>query len=356
MTVGRPNTSQTPATTAAAQGLLKNLPLTDTDLRIIAHLQADGRRPFATIARDIGMTEKTVRTRTKHLLEENIIQIVALTTPAALGYTVSALAAISIASPMSGTAISDALAHIPAIDYVVLAHGRYPIFAEIMARDMQELQATIENEIGQIPGVTGVELFPYFSIYYQQACIMDHRAAPEDAERGVRDRELDPEDKAIVSELALDGRASFTELAERLSMSPNQVRFRVQHMLATRQMRIMAIVNPMKLLDRTMAWIAVKAGSTTSLDDLADALAATPHVSYVAICAGRFDMFVEVICGSMRELMDILDSRIRPLEGVAATETFIYVNLHYKRLLPVQARESGGPEGDRIHSFRSVHP
>ncbi len=335
-------------------GLLGSLPLTETDRRIISHLQQDGRRTYAAIAQDIGVTEKTVRTRARALLDQQVIEIVALVSPVALGYSVSALAAITINSPALGTQISDALARIDTIDYVVLTNSRYAIFAEIIARDMQELQTTIETQIGAISGITGVELFPYFSLHYQQARIID-----TDSERdgGVRDIELGATDKAIASHLNVDGRMPFSAVAEQLGASEGQIRQRVQAMIENRQLRIMAILNPLKLLDRTMAWVAIKVSPDTRLTDVADALAAMPSISYVTICAGRFDIFAEAITTSQASLLDLLDREIRPLKGIRDTEVFIYTNLHYKRLLPVHLKNRTGASGDEpVHSIYEAQP
>ncbi len=322
----------------AGQSLLMQVPLTSVDRQIIEHLQEDGRKALVTIARAIGITEKTARTHMKRLLDQDIIQIVALTSPAALGYTVASMAAITISSPQVGEQVSAALAQIDSIDYVVLTHGRYAIFAEIIARDMKELQRTIESNIGSLPDVTGVEIFPYFSIYYQQARVAGWVEVNLEKDTGVGDRELSEGDKAIVAELNLDGRQSYGNIAEILGISESQVRSRVQQMQAARQVNIMAIVNPLKLLNRSMAWVTIRALPGVILSNLANKFAAVPSVSYVAICAGRYDFFVEVICSSEKEMLGVIDSQIRSIKGVAASETHLYLNLHYKRLIPLRYR------------------
>lgn len=55
-------------------------------------------------------------------------------------------------------------------------------------------------------------------------------------------------------------------------------------------------------------------------------------MTYVAISAGRFDLFVEVICVSPEEL---LDREVRPLAGLGSLEAWLYQELHYKPLLPI---------------------
>jgi Lrp/AsnC family transcriptional regulator for asnA, asnC and gidA len=284
-------------------------PLTQLDRDIIAHLQEDGRRAIVTIARETGVTEKTVRAHVKQLVEQDTIHIVALTSPGALGYSVAAMAAIRISSTRHSEAVFSALVDIDAI-----------------------------------PEITEVEIFPYFSLYYQQARIIDWGESNDEKAPGVTDTELSEADKAIVAELNLDGRQSFNAIAEKLQVSESQVRTRVQHMQATQQIKIMAIANPFKLLNRSMAWVLVKADSGMSLTRLAERFAAVPKVSYVAICAGQVDFFIEVICTSERDLMTTIDSDIRSIEGVSTTETYIYLDLLYKRLKPFQFRNMNGLE------------
>lgn len=328
----------------AVEGLLHGIPLSDIDYKIIGHLQEDGRRTLKTIAQDVGVTEKTVRAHVKSLLDQQIIQIVALTSPNALGYSVCAMAAIEITSPAHGSRIADALARIDSIDYVVLTYGRFPILAEIVARDMAELQATIETEIGAIEGVSGVEIFPYYSIHYQEARIFEPKFEEKD---GLVATELTGVDRAIAVELNTNGRMAFTAVGERLGVSEGQVRQRVQMMIDERKLRIMAILNPLKLLDRTMAWVALRVAPDKRPSDLADALSSMPNTSYVALCAGRYDIFAEVICSSQGELMKIVEEDVRPLGGISHVEVFIYANLHYKRLLPIHTKDQGADAKER---------
>jgi Lrp/AsnC family transcriptional regulator for asnA, asnC and gidA len=316
--------------------LLRHWPLSDVDRRIIAHLQEDGRRPFVSIAKDVGVTEKTVRSRVRQLLNSNIIQIVALTTPSALGYKAGALAALTTDPSVSASKISAALTQIDDVDYVVITTGRYGIFAEIISRNMKTLQETVENQIGKIAGVRSVELFPYFSLFYQQARFF-MRGESANGHSGVRDEELDNIDKAIAAELSYDGRVALKVVADKLDISETQVRTRIQNMTAGGTMSILAIVNPMNLQDRSIAWVAIRAKGGESLRSLADRISQISYVSYVVICAGRFDIFAEFVCPSNDDLLDVLDQKVRQIPSVAAVESFFYLDLHYKRLVPVRS-------------------
>jgi Lrp/AsnC family transcriptional regulator for asnA, asnC and gidA len=48
----------------------------------------------------------------------------------------------------------------------------------------------------------------------------------------------------------------------------------------------------------------------------------------VVLTAGSFDILAEVVCENDDELIALLNSQIRNLEGVSSTETFVYLKLH----------------------------
>lgn len=59
--------------------------LDDTAKRIIAHLQEDGRKPYAAIGKEIGLSEAAVRQRVRALTDAGVIQIVAVSDPLQVG-------------------------------------------------------------------------------------------------------------------------------------------------------------------------------------------------------------------------------------------------------------------------------
>jgi len=47
----------------------------------------------------------------------------------------------------------------------------------------------------------------------------------------------------------------------------------------------------------------------------------------VVLTAGGFDIMAEVICESDEELLRLLSSKVRAIDGVRSTETFVYLKL-----------------------------
>jgi len=57
------------------------------------------------------------------------------------------------------------------------------------------------------------------------------------------------------------------------------------------------------------------------------ALSAMDEVDYVVITAGSFDILAEVVCEDDEHLLGLLNDRIRPIDGVRSTESFLYLKL-----------------------------
>jgi Lrp/AsnC family transcriptional regulator for asnA, asnC and gidA len=59
---------------------------------------------------------------------------------------------------------------------------------------------------------------------------------------------------------------------------------------------------------------------------VAKAFCDVPAVMNVMICAGRFQLMVEVICENNFALEELLTNHLRPIEGVEQMEIFIYLD------------------------------
>ncbi len=60
---------------------------------------------------------------------------------------------------------------------------------------------------------------------------------------------------------------------------------------------------------------------------VADKLSTMPEVDYVVMCAGSFDILVEMVCEDDERLLHVLNDSVRAIPGVRSTETFLYLKL-----------------------------
>jgi Lrp/AsnC family transcriptional regulator for asnA, asnC and gidA len=136
---------------------------------------------------------------------------------------------------------------------------------------------------------------------------------------------LDPVAKGIIEQLQQDGRRSYASIGKAIGLSEAAVRQRVQRLVEGGVVHIVAVTDPLQLGFERQALIGMRTRGDVTV--VADALAEIDEVDYVVITAGSFDVIVEVVCEDDGHLLDLLTSRIRKLDGVVDTETFVYLKL-----------------------------
>lgn len=139
------------------------------------------------------------------------------------------------------------------------------------------------------------------------------------------DANLDATSRRLIELLQGDGRLSYRALADEVGLSEAAVRQRVQRLLATGTMQIVAVTDPLEVGLHRQAMVGIRV--TGAISDAADQLAKLDEVAYVVIAAGSFDLLVEVVCADDAELLHLLDTKIRAIPSVVATETFTYLKL-----------------------------
>lgn len=138
--------------------------LDDVGQAIVEQLQEDGRRPYATIARAVGLSEAAVRQRVARLQETGVIRIVAVTDPMQLGFRRQAMAGIRVEGDV--VTVADALAAMPEVDHVVITAGSFDVLAEVVCEDDDHLLEILSRVRG-VPSVTSTETFVYLKLRKQ---------------------------------------------------------------------------------------------------------------------------------------------------------------------------------------------
>ncbi|MEU3507577.1 Lrp/AsnC family transcriptional regulator [Streptomyces longwoodensis] len=134
-------------------------------LAIIEQLQQDGRRPYAAIGKAVGLSEAAVRQRVQKLLDQGVMQIVAVTDPLTVGFRRQAMVGINVEGDVE--AIADALTDMAEVEYVVMTAGSFDILAEIVCEDDDHLLDVINKRIRAQPGVRSTESFVYLKLKKQ---------------------------------------------------------------------------------------------------------------------------------------------------------------------------------------------
>ena len=134
----------------------------DLSRQIIDQLQKNGRRSYAAIAQDTGLSEAAVRQRVRRMVDTQVMQIVAIVNPLALGLARMALIGIKAEGDLREVAAR--LASIDRVDYVVLCAGSFDILVELLCESDEHLLSLVNDSIRVVPGVRSAEMFPYLRI------------------------------------------------------------------------------------------------------------------------------------------------------------------------------------------------
>ena len=138
----------------------KKKALDQIDCQMIELLQKDGRISNTDIAKEIGLSEATVRTRLNRLIKDEFIQIVAVSNPIKLGFKIVGNIQIHVEIKKMDGIIKE-LKNLKPLWFIVQTTGGTGIDTEFVVKSLDELNKLIFEKINKIDGVikTDTSLF-----------------------------------------------------------------------------------------------------------------------------------------------------------------------------------------------------
>ncbi len=134
------------------------------DRRVVAALQADGRRAFSSIAEEVDVAESVVRYRVQRMERAGVLQVVGIADPLKLGFDLMAMVGVRVA-PGSVRQVCAALGELAETSYVAAVAGQYDALVELVCRDTQHFQELLIDSIQSIEGVRSTESFLILEIH-----------------------------------------------------------------------------------------------------------------------------------------------------------------------------------------------
>ena len=147
---------------------------------------------------------------------------------------------------------------------------------------------------------------------------------PPQPSQGQTPVRIDNVDQLLIEQLQTDGRMPYTKLASAVGLSEAAARQRVQRLIDTGVIQVVAVTNPLMVGRKRVAMIGVRTTGETSA--MADALRQLDVIEYLVITAGSYDFLAEVVVRDEGELLAATNA-IRATPGVVTTETFVYLEL-----------------------------
>jgi Lrp/AsnC family leucine-responsive transcriptional regulator len=120
--------------------------LSTNDARILDILQRDGRRPYAELGAEVGMSGPSAHERVKKLEARGAIRgYAAILDPAAVGFGILAFTWITQAPGTAATDLTDDLAAIPEIEECHHITGEADYLIKVRARDTRDLERILRQ-------------------------------------------------------------------------------------------------------------------------------------------------------------------------------------------------------------------
>ncbi len=143
----------------------RTIVLDSVSKQIIERLQGDGRQPYVTIAKAVGLSEAAVRQRVQRLLDAGVMQIVAVTDPLQVGFRRQAMVGVRVEGDVAP--VARALGELTEVSYVVTTAGSFDLLVEVVCEDDDHLLDLLSARVRTLPGVRSTETFVYLKLNKQ---------------------------------------------------------------------------------------------------------------------------------------------------------------------------------------------
>jgi Lrp/AsnC family transcriptional regulator for asnA, asnC and gidA len=136
---------------------------------------------------------------------------------------------------------------------------------------------------------------------------------------------LDAIDQDIIDLLRIDGRMSFTEIAKRLDIPEATARYRVQRLLQSGTIKVLAWPNPERMGTPNLLIVQLSV-EPSRIEAIVNELASLEEVRFVAVTAGRYNVIVDIFFGVHAELVAFF-AKLQQISGILSYESQLVLKL-----------------------------
>lgn len=137
----------------------------EIDKAIIRELQLDGRLAYAKLGPAVGLSQAAARQRVQRLIENGVMQVVAVTDPLTLGFGLQAMVGVAVDGDIRE--VAEKLSKVDEVSYVVVTTGRFDLLVEVVCRDNEHMLTVVNDVIRALPSVRSTETFTYLYLEKQ---------------------------------------------------------------------------------------------------------------------------------------------------------------------------------------------
>jgi Lrp/AsnC family transcriptional regulator, regulator for asnA, asnC and gidA len=136
----------------------------ELDRKLMEALQKSGRESFRNIARQLDVSEATIRNRYQRLVNDNLLQVTGITNPLGVGFDSMAMIGVNTNGPTEP--VAEVIAGWKEVSYVVITMGRFDLLVEVVCVDRQQLHS-VTDRIRSLESVVATETFGYLDLVKQ---------------------------------------------------------------------------------------------------------------------------------------------------------------------------------------------
>ncbi len=149
--------------------------------------------------------------------------------------------------------------------------------------------------------------------------------------------EIDELDEKILRLITKNARIPFLEVARECGVSGAAIHQRVQRLLNIGVITGSEfIVNPQKLGYGTCAYMGINLEKAKFHKQVVEALNKIPEIVECHYVTGQYAIFIKIQTKTNKHLKKIIDEVFQEIEGMARTETFISLEMDFKRQVPIK--------------------
>jgi DNA-binding Lrp family transcriptional regulator len=257
-------------------------PLDDADLRLIHALSTDGRASGRDLAQASGISEANVSRRLARLIEERSIRILGFVPPEYLGFHAQFAAYLRVNG--NPDEVGESIAKDPAFSFVSGGFGQWDIVAYGVGTDFSHVSETLDRAIHSHPGIHSSDTRMVLEYLWPAATM---RATGSMAPP----RAIDETDRQIIHQVQVDGRMSFTEIANRTGISATSAADRYRRLVADGILRVLVLPDPPRVGLNVSGIFHVRVDRPAR--EVGRLLSLFPEIGFVSVMSGTHPLAAE---------------------------------------------------------------
>ncbi len=151
------------------------------------------------------------------------------------------------------------------------------------------------------------------------------------------DYQIDKVDREIMAHLLQNARMPYTEIAEKILVSPGTIHVRMKRL---QKLGVVVgtelVINPGKLGYDLTAFIGIYLKESIQYKDVVPQLEAIPEIIEAYYTTGSYSIFAKIVCTNTNHLRTVLNEKIQAVSGIQRTDTMISLEQSIRKQIPIE--------------------